>query len=235
MIIHEPVEELLVQGDRAVLPGPPAPPEPIPVHLMVGPPEHGDMGVLELLQVAGDHVHLLAPVRVQGRARESARPGTGRRAAVPGDALQHLRVAAGKRPESGRFIGRRRDRMPAEGHDGAELVLADRLLHDIRPRQIGVGVARLRMAPVRAPYHGRLADVLGGECGIAALGVGKLCCPVSVYLPEMSQRNWRRAVASGDAFGVTGFARVSWPLVAGSTTRRGMAAKTALSRDFMAK
>ena len=73
-MVHEPVEELPVERGRAVLPGAPAPPEPVAVHLMVRPPEDGHVGVLELLEEPGDHVDLGAPMLVERRARASAGP-----------------------------------------------------------------------------------------------------------------------------------------------------------------
>src|ERR1017187_7673809 len=45
-----------------------APPEPIAVDLVIGAPQNGNARVVQLLQVAGDYVHLRAPALIESSA-----------------------------------------------------------------------------------------------------------------------------------------------------------------------
>ncbi len=53
-------------------------------------------------------------------------------------------------------------------------MLPDGLLDDIRAGKVGVGIAHLCMAPIRAEDYGRFPDVIGRKLGISALGVRRV-------------------------------------------------------------
>jgi len=63
-MIRQPIEQLAIKHGGAVFSPPPTPPEPIPVHFMVRPPEHGDVRIAKLFQESCDDIHLVAPVLV---------------------------------------------------------------------------------------------------------------------------------------------------------------------------
>ena len=102
MKVNEPVEQLPVEIGGAVFPCAPAPPEPVTVHLMVWPPQDGDMGVLELFEEDGNRIHLGAPMLMEFGARREHIPELLIRELTL-DARQFFRIAARQRAERDGF------------------------------------------------------------------------------------------------------------------------------------
>src|SRR5690606_22677679 len=100
------------------------PPEPIAVHLVVGPPQHRHLCFLQLFQVARDLVHLFHPLFVQGSP-----PSQHVAKLVISEATLHAGEFGGVRPWHGLkrdgILGRRRYRVPAKGDDLSLFLLPD--------------------------------------------------------------------------------------------------------------
>ena len=142
MIIHQPVEQLAVECRRAATAAATAPPKPFAIHFVVGPPQHRNVRRLKLFEKPGNDIHLGAPVIVQSSAgRDHIVPLFIRELALHAGEL--VRRRSRLRPERDRLIRGGRHGMPAQGDDGALLVLPLDLRDDFRPGGRRVLVAGL--------------------------------------------------------------------------------------------
>jgi len=128
---------------------------------VIGAEEDGDVGVLELAKVAGDHVDLGAPAVIQRRAGgEELLPF------VVGEMALDA-VAEG----DGLVVGGA-DLMPGEGDEGAVLILALDLLDHGGAREDGVFVVAGGEAEVFTEEAGVFGGEVVGEVGETGAVVG---------------------------------------------------------------
>ena len=178
---------------------------------MIGAPENGDAGFLELFEEDGDGVDLLRPFRVQGGARREdvAELFVEELALHTGEAGG---VAVGLAGEGDGFVGGGWDGVPADADERAHAVLADGFLHDVGAGEVGVGVAGLGVAHVDREDGGVFAGEIGGEAGIAVFDIGVVVLSgehvlAGEIVEELEERAGFGEGVGSDGFGVGGAKR----------------------------